>query len=76
MYFNSLCSNSRGLAVLVKDNTPITDIGWENVIPGNYSRFTFQAEGQQVLIKCIYAPNEDSNPSDMVMRAQNSIKQY
>ena len=64
VYFNSLCSSSRGLAVLVKDNTPITDIGWENVIPGNYSRFTFKAEGQQILIKCVYAPNEDSNPND------------
>ena len=52
------------MAVLVKNNTPISDIGWENIIPGNYSRLTFKAEGQSVLIKCIYAPNEDSNPKD------------
>ena len=28
VFFNSLCSNRRGIAVLVKDNTPISDIGW------------------------------------------------
>ena len=44
--FNSLSSNRRGIAVLVKNNTPITDIGWENIIPGNYSRLTFKAEKQ------------------------------
>ena len=46
------------------DNTPIPDIGWENIIPGNFSKMTFKSEGQSVLIKCIYAPNEDSNPND------------
>ena len=51
--------------MLVEDNAPITDIGWENVIPGNFSRLTFKAEGQLILIKCIYAPNEDSNPNDI-----------
>ena len=65
VFFNSLSSNRRGLAVLVKDNTPITDIGWENIIPGNFSRLTFKAEGQLILIKCIYTPNEDNNPNDI-----------
>ena len=30
VFCNSLCSNKRGLAVLVKNNTPINDIVWEN----------------------------------------------
>ena len=62
---NSLSSNKRGIVALIKDNSPITDIGWENIIPGYFSRLTFKSEGHSVLIKCIYAPNEDSNPNDI-----------
>ena len=39
VFFNSLSSNRRGLAGLL---TPITDIGWENILPGNYSRLTLK----------------------------------
>ena len=28
-YFNSLCSNKRGIAVLIKNDTPITNVDWE-----------------------------------------------
>ena len=35
-YFNSLCSNKRGLAVLIKNDTPISNIKWENIIPGYF----------------------------------------
>ena len=57
-------SNKRGLTVLIKNETPISDIAWENIIPGNFSKLSFWAENQTVLIKCVYAPNEDSNPND------------
>ena len=60
-YFNSYCGNRRGITVLIKDGTPITDIEWENVIPGNFSKLSFRLNKQKVLIKCIYAPNKDSN---------------
>ena len=35
-YFNSLCSNKRGIAVLIKNDNPISDIEWENMITGNF----------------------------------------
>ena len=63
-YFNSLCSNKRGLSALIRNETPISDITWENVIPGNFSKLCFKVKDKTVLIKCIYAPNEDSNPND------------
>ena len=63
-YFNSFCSNKRGLVVIIKNDTPISDIVWTNIIPGNFSKLSFKAEDQTVLIKCIYAPNEDSNPNN------------
>ena len=63
-YFNSLCCNKRGLAVLIRNETPISDITWENVIPGNFSKLCFKTKDKTVLIKSIYAPNKDSNPND------------
>ena len=63
-YFNSFCSNRRGIAVLIKKDTPISNVDWENVIPGNFSKLSFKVNDETVLIKCIYAPNDDSNPND------------
>ena len=63
-YFNSLASNSRGMAVLMRDTLDVTDIEWQNVIKGNYSRLTFTYNKQRYLIKCIYAPNKDSMEYD------------
>ena len=63
-YFNSFCSNKRGLAVLIKNDTPISIVQRENVIPRNFSKLSFKANDQTVLVKCIYAPNHDSNPND------------
>ena len=37
-YFNSYCSSKRGIAVLIKNDTPISNLDWENVIPGNLSK--------------------------------------
>ena len=63
-YFNSYCSSKRGIMVLIKNDTPITDIEWENVIAGNFSKLSFKTKNEKVLIKCIYAPNKDSGPND------------
>ena len=63
-YFNSYCGSKRGITVLIKNDTPITDIEWENVIPGNFSRLSFKANKEKILIKCIYTPNKDSNIND------------
>ena len=63
-YFNSFCSNKRGLVVLIKNDTPISNVEWENIIPGNFSKLSFKANDQTVLIKCIYSPNDDINPND------------
>ena len=45
-YFNSYCSSKRGIAVLIKNDTPISDIVWENIIPGNFSILSFKAENK------------------------------
>ena len=63
-YFNSLCSNKRGIAVLIKNDTPISNVEWKNIIPVNFSKLSFKANDQTVFIKCIYAPSNDSNPND------------
>ena len=49
-YFNSYCGSKRGLAVLIRNDTPITDIEWENVIPGNFSKLSFKANKDIFLI--------------------------
>ena len=47
------------LTVATKDNAPVTDLEWENVIPGNFSKLSMVVKGMNILLKCIYAPNED-----------------
>ena len=37
---------------------------WKNIIPGNYSKLSLTACNKRILLKCIYAPNEDSRPED------------
>ena len=58
-YFNSYSSSQRGLAVLFKDSLPVKDIHFENIIDGNFSKLTFKVKEFSILIKCLYAPNED-----------------
>ena len=65
VFFNSYSSNKRGIAVLIKDSAPVTNLEWENVIPGNFSKLSMVVSGKKVLLKCIYAPNEDSVPDDL-----------
>ena len=59
VFFNSHSSNKRGIAVLIKDNAPVTDLEWQKVIPGNFSKLSMVIKGKTILLKCIYAPNED-----------------
>ena len=58
-FFNSYITNSRGIAVLLKDDFEVEEIIFENVIPGNLSRMTFMLQGERYLINCLYASNED-----------------
>ena len=58
-YFNSYSNSQRGLAVLFKDSLPVKNIQFQNIIDGNFSKLTFKVKGFSVLIKCVYAPNED-----------------
>ena len=58
-FFNSFCSNLRGIAVLIKDNLDINNVQWQNIIKGNFSRLTFEHNKLKYLVKCLYAPNKD-----------------
>ena len=51
--------------MLVKDDTPISDIKLENVLKGNFSKLMFKVKNKYVLVKCIYAPNKDMNINDL-----------
>ena len=61
MYFNSHSIDVRGLAILIKDGTPIEEIHFENIIKGNFSKLSFTVKNEYVLVKCIYAPHKDMN---------------
>ena len=63
-YFNSHSSDKRGIAVLITEDTPITNIEWTNVIKEQFSKLSFYVKNDKILVKCIYAPNKDSNPND------------
>ena len=64
-YFNSFSTSQRGLAILIKDSLPVTDIKIENIIKGNYTKLTFKLKDQKILIKCIYAPNKDMTNNEV-----------
>ena len=49
---------------MIKDEAPVTDLEWTNVIPGNFSKLSMVIKGMKVRLKCIYAPNKDSNPDE------------
>ena len=51
--------------MLIKDSLPAKEIKFENIIEGNYSRLTFRVKDFSVLVKCIYAPNEDMTRGDV-----------
>ena len=59
VFFNSLCSNSRGIPVLIRDEKELSNIKFENIIAGNLSKLKFSFKDERYLINCLYAPNED-----------------
>ena len=59
IFFNSYSSNQRGLVILFKNSLPAKDIKINNILNGDYTRLTFTVMAQKILIKCIYAPNDD-----------------
>ena len=58
-YFNSYSSSQRGLAVLLKKSLQAKNVQFKNRIHGNFSKLTFKVKEFSVLIKCVYAQNED-----------------
>ena len=46
VFFNSYSSSKRGIAVLIKDSAPVTDLEWENGIPGNFSKLSMVVKGK------------------------------
>ena len=44
---------------MIRDGTPIENIDFQNIIKGNFSKLTFNVKNESVLVKCIYAPNND-----------------
>ena len=64
-HFNSYSTSQRGLAILIKDSLPVKDVKVENIIKGNYTKLTFKVTDQNLLIKCIYAPNDNMTNSDV-----------
>ena len=62
-FFTSHGSNERDIAVLIKEEAPITNIEWTNVIiKENFSKLSFNVKNDKILVKCMYTQNEDSNP--------------
>ena len=61
VFFNSHSGDRRGIAVLIRDGTLIENVEFQNIIKGNFSKLTFNVKNESVLVKCIYAPNEDMN---------------
>ena len=57
MYFNSLRLNSRGVAILVKDSCPITNVSSQIIVPGNLTGLNFTCKEEKWFIVALYAPN-------------------
>ena len=63
-YFNSLCGNARGIAVLIKDGVELENLEWQNIIQGNLWKFTFTFKHNKYAIECLYASNKDSSQNN------------
>ena len=62
MYFNSLRSNARGIAILVKDSCPITNVSSQIIFPGNLTRLNFTYKEETWSIAALYAPDNKDLP--------------
>ena len=58
MYFNSLKSDLRGVTVVVKNSSPITDISATLIFPGNLTKINFTYREEKFTIAALYAPNK------------------
>ena len=58
-FFSSLCSNSRDIAVLIKDYADISEAKFSSIIDGNLAKFEFMHTEEKYLMNLLYAPNED-----------------
>ena len=56
MYFNFLRSNAPGVAILVKDSCPITNITATTIAPGNLTKLSFIYKEENWTIAALYAP--------------------
>ena len=57
MYLNSLRSNARGVAILVKDSCPMTNVSAQIIVPGNLTKLSFTDKEENWTIAALYAPN-------------------
>ena len=64
IFFNSFNSNQRGLMVLFRESLPVKNILVDNKLKGDFTRLSLEWGCSKVLIKCCYAPNEDSPALD------------
>ena len=58
VYFNSFASKTQGVAIIVKDSCPITDIKEKVMISGNLKKFYFTYRCEKYTLTALYAPNE------------------
>ena len=63
-FFNSRTSNSRCIAILMKDDLEVEYVEFKNVLTGNLSRLKFAFMDEKYLINCIYATNNDFSNDD------------
>ena len=50
---------------MFKDSLPAKDIKIKFILDGDYTRLTFTVKAQTILVRCIYAPNNDMTSNDM-----------
>lgn len=58
-YYNSLCSNLRWIAGLMKDFLKVKNIWWQPIIKRNYAKLSFELNKWKYLVKCLYAFHKD-----------------
>ena len=62
IFFNSWTSNARGVAIVIKDSCPITDVVATNIVPGNLTKLNFTYKDERYALAALYAPNNKDIP--------------
>lgn len=62
MYFNSLRSNACGVAILVKQSCPITNVSSQIIVLGNLTKLNVTYNEENWTIAALYAPNNKDLP--------------